>query len=132
MSLLLDTHAAIWYLRQSREISRTALKTIREAVSKGKPLYVSAISLVEAIYLVERGRIPLSAIMKLEGALKDPDSGLKVAPVDAEVAEAIYRIPRQNVPDMPDRIICATALCRNLLLITKDARIQTIGIKTIW
>jgi PIN domain nuclease of toxin-antitoxin system len=70
MSLLLDTHAAIWYLHQSREISRTALKTIREAVSKGKPLYVSAISLVEAIYLVERGRIPLSASMKLEGALK--------------------------------------------------------------
>jgi PIN domain nuclease of toxin-antitoxin system len=132
MSLLLDTHAAIWYLRQSRELSAPALKAIHKTVSSGKRLYVSAISLVEAIYLVERARIPLSALLELEHELKRPESSMQVASVDAEVAEAVYKIPRQSVPDMPDRIIAATALCRSLPLVTRDARIQATGIKTIW
>ena len=66
MSVLLDTHAAIWHLRQSREMSANALKAIHKTISSGKRLYVSAISLVEAIYLAERGRIPLSAFWSLK------------------------------------------------------------------
>jgi len=132
MSLLLDTHAAIWHLRQAREMSPAALKAIHNTISSGKRLYVSAISLVEAIYLVERGRIPLSALLELESELKRFESSMRVAAVDAEVAEAVYKIPRQNVPDMPDRIIAATALSLDLTLVTRDVRIQSIGIKTIW
>jgi len=82
--------------------------------------------------LVERGRIPLSALLELENELKRLESSMRVAAVDAEVAEAVYKIPRQSVPDMPDRIIAATALCRNLPLLTRDARIQSTGIKTVW
>jgi PIN domain nuclease of toxin-antitoxin system len=93
---------------------------------------VSAISLVETIYLVERGRIPLEAFRKLEATLRDPASGLIVAPVDEDVVQAVFKIPRQTVPDMPDRIIAATALRHNLPLLTRDARIQAAGIKTIW
>jgi PIN domain nuclease of toxin-antitoxin system len=113
-------------------MSPAALKAIHNTISSGKRLYVSAISLVEAIYLVERGRIPLSALLELENELKRFESSMRVAAVDAEVAEAVYKIPRQTVPDMPDRIIAATALSLDLTLVTRDARIQSIGIKTIW
>lgn len=132
MSAVLDTHSAIWYLRPSKELSSTALQAIRRAVSSGKPIYVSAISFVETIFLVEKGRLPLEALRRLEAGLKDSASGLIVAPVDAAVAEAVYRIPRAAVPDMPDRIIAATALHLGLPLITRDQRIQAAGIKTIW
>lgn len=132
MSAVLDTHTALWSVFDRKRISQPALQAIRRSVSAGKPLLVSAISLVEAIYLVERGRIPLEAFRSLEAMLRDPASGLIVAPVDEDVAQAVFKIPRQTVPDMPDRIIAATALRHNLPLLTRDARIQAAGIKTIW
>jgi PIN domain nuclease of toxin-antitoxin system len=45
----LDTHAVIWYLAGSRELSAKALTAIEKSLNGGKPVYVSAISLVEII-----------------------------------------------------------------------------------
>lgn len=132
MSGVLDTHAAISSVFDRKQLSAPAMQLILRATRAGRPMYVSAISLVETIYLVERGKIPLEAIQALEATLRNPTSGLLVAAVDAGVAEAVYKIPRQTVPDMPDRIIAATALHLNLPLITRDQRIVASGIETIW
>ncbi len=132
MSAVLDTHAAIWYVFARKRLSEDALSFIRSSVDKGRPVFVSAISIVEAIYLIERGRVPFEAIQRLESGLKDPVSGLLVTPVDEAVAQAVYRIPRDVVPDLPDRIIAATALHLGLPLVTRDRRLQDAGIRTIW
>ena|SRR5438876_7326809 len=132
MAAVLDTHAVIWYVFIRKRLSKDALRFIRRAVESGRPAYVSAISIVETIYLIERGRVPLEAIQRLESGLRDPASGLRVAAVDEEVAQAVHRVPRDVVPEMPDRIIAATALHLGLPLITRDQRIQSAGIKTIW
>jgi len=97
-------------------------------VEKGEPVYVS----VETIYLVERGRLPLEALHRLEAGLKHIASGLLVQAVDEDVAQAVHKVPRDVVPDMPDRIIAATAVHLGLPLITGDERIRSAGIKTIW
>ncbi len=132
MSAVLDTHAAIWYVFIRKRLSQNALRFIRRAVDSGRPAYVSAISIVETIYLIERGRVPLEAMRRLENGLKDPASGLLVAPVNSDVAEAVHRVPRDIVTDMPDRIIAATALHLGLPLVTRDQRIRSVGIETIW
>jgi len=132
MTAVLDTHAAIWYVFIRKKLSQDALRLIRRAVDSGRPVYVSAISIVETIYLIERGRISFEALQRLEAGLKDPMSGLLVVHVDEEVAEAVHRVPRDLVPEMPDRIIAATALSLGLPLITRDRRIAATGIKTIW
>jgi predicted nucleic acid-binding protein len=72
------------------------------------------------------------ALQRIESALKDNSSSLVVAPLDAAVAEAMPRIPRAIVSDMPDRIIAATALHLGLPLVTRDLRIHSAGIRTIW
>lgn len=132
MSALLDTHSAIWYVSEPKRLSQRALRAIRSAISKGMPCYLSAISIIETIYLMERVRLPFAALQQLEAGLKDPASGLLVVPVDEAVVEQIYRIPRENVPDMPDRIIAATALHLQIPLITRDLKIQATHVKTIW
>ena len=88
--------------------------------------------MVETIYLEEKGRVPVEALQRLNAALKDAASGVVIASVDAAVAQAVERVSRDAVPDMPDRIIAATALHLDAPLVTRDRRLQSAGIKTIW
>jgi hypothetical protein len=68
-------------------------------------------------------------MLKLEANLKNPASGRRIAPVDAET---VYKIPRERVPDMPDRIICVTTLGFDLKVVTRDPSIPSVEIKAIW
>ena len=52
--------------------------------------------------------------------------------VGQEIAEAMHRIPRHEVPDLPDRVISATALHLDVPLITRDGKIRTSSVPTIW
>jgi predicted nucleic acid-binding protein len=50
-----------------------------------------------------------------------------------EIARSIARVPRDLVPDMPDRILAATALALGVPLVTRDERLRGFGeIETIW
>ena len=61
----------------------------------------------------------------------DP-SLFELSPLDLAVADALARVSRDAVPDMPDRIIAATALALDLPLITRDGRIRSSNVRTIW
>jgi predicted nucleic acid-binding protein len=41
-------------------------------------------------------------------------------------------IPRQDLPDLPDRVIAATALFFSVPVLSRDARIRSSNIQTIW
>jgi PIN domain nuclease of toxin-antitoxin system len=131
-ALVVDTHAAVWYLLNSNRLSPGAQRAMDDAANAGDPVYVSSISLVEIVYLVEKGRLPALVIDRLTAALSDPDAGFAVAPLDETAALAVQRISRDIVPDMPDRIIAATALNLGLPLVTRDSAISKAGITTIW
>lgn len=95
-------------------------------------IYVASISVVEMIYLTEKGRLPEIALQRLSHALADPTTSLSIVPLDWAIAQRVRQISRDLLPDMPDRIIAATALHLNLPLVTCDYRIPAIGVKTIW
>jgi PIN domain nuclease of toxin-antitoxin system len=131
-AVVTDTHAALWYLLQSPRLSEAALRRLEQSVGAGDQILLPSICLVEVIYLVEKGRLPAEAWDRLQAALSQPDSGLAVAALDEAVARAVSRVPRAEVPDLPDRIIAATALHMDLPLISRDRRIQAPGVEVIW
>jgi PIN domain nuclease of toxin-antitoxin system len=93
---------------------------------------VSSISLVEMVYLGEKGRIPASAVQDLIRGLLDPEYPLHELPVDASVAQHMALIGRDEVPDMPDRIVAATGLRYGVPVISRDGKIRASKIRTIW
>ena len=132
-AVVADTHTIIWYLRETARLSQVAMTALDAALAEGSPIYVSAISVVELGYLVERYRLPEAAFGQLINALSDPGTGLAIAPLDLITAQTLRQIPRDVVPDMPDRIIAATALSLSPLLVTRDAKIlASPTIQTIW
>lgn len=131
-SLVVDTHAAIWYLLQSSRLSATANAALDDTLKNGDSIYLASISLVEVIYLVEKGKLNKIAADRLIDGIKDPMSNWILAPLDLAVSEELSKVPRDAVPDMPDRIIAATALHLELPLVTVDSKLRASGIKTIW
>jgi PIN domain nuclease of toxin-antitoxin system len=85
---------------------------------------LSVISLAEVVYLVEKNRLPKSAYADLKKALHDPDRALQEAPVTAEIIDAMLEVPRADIPDMPDRIVAATAVYFGVPAISRDGRIR--------
>jgi len=57
---------------------------------------------------------------------------MKHIPLDEDVAMKVMEVPRQDVPDLPDRVIAATALLRGVPVLSRDDRIRSSSIKTIW
>lgn len=84
------------------------------------------------MYLVERGRIAADAFERFVRELDRERPAFEVIPLDYNVAGALRSVPRDVVPDMPDRIIATTALHLGVPLVTRDRRLQAAGIQTIW
>lgn len=73
-ALVVDTHAAVWYLLNSSRLSPVAQRAMDDAAHAGDPVYLSAVSLVEIVYLVEKGRLRAIVIERLTAALSDPEA----------------------------------------------------------
>jgi PIN domain nuclease of toxin-antitoxin system len=74
-----------------------------------------------------RRKIVLSVI-----SLHDPNHVLQEAPVTSEIIDAMREVPRVDIPDMPDRIVAATAVYFGVPAISRDGRIRTSNVQTVW
>jgi predicted nucleic acid-binding protein len=92
---------------------------------------ISSMSPVEIVYLIERSRIDPAT---LDGilALLDLNELLVEVPVDRSVVLALRTIDRAQVPELPDRVIAATAVRLGVPLISRDGTIQASSVTTIW
>ncbi len=127
-----DTHAVIWYLYNDARLSPTARTWIEDAAAAGEQIALSSITLAEMVYLIEKGRIDTAALTRLMAGLDAADAVLVEVPFDRQVAQAMRRVARTEVPDLPDRIISATALYLGLPIISRDRKIQASGLTTVW
>ena len=127
-----DTHTAVWYLFNDARLSLPAGDFIDEAARQGRRIMVSTISLAEIVYLIEKKRLPLNVYPELAAALDNPSHVFKEAAFSSEIVDTMRRVARTEVPDMPDRIVAATAVYFGVPVITRDGRIRASNLQTVW
>ena len=115
--ILLDTHAAIWILRNDAALGKKARDVAVAAADDGQ-LAISAISFWEIALLIAKGRLR---------SLDDPSetralmirAGIQEIPLTGEIAILAVQLDALH-GDPADRFIAATAITYDATLMTAD------------
>jgi PIN domain nuclease of toxin-antitoxin system len=129
-----DTHPLIWHLADAPALSAKARRCFKAAESGRAVIYLSVMSLIEVLYLTERGRIHSRFLdVFLHNFSDEEGESYQMVPVTKPLVLAIAKVPREIIPELPDRVIAATALSLGVPLITKDSQIRSWdGIEILW
>ena len=125
-AVLADTHVFLWYLQASPRLE-DGRRLLDAATDAGQPILVSAVTIVELRYLAEKGVLTELDIDAIHAVLDAEGSGFEVVPMDEAVGWALGRIPRDAVGDPFDRMIAATALVRDVPLVTYDRKLTALA-----
>jgi PIN domain nuclease of toxin-antitoxin system len=119
MNLLLDTHVWLWSVLGDERLSTRVARELRSPVNR---LWLSPISVWEALLLCERGRF--TPAEDVEGWVKMALTAIPFteAPFTHDVALTTRTI-RLAHRDPADRLLVATAKVLGLTLVTADKRL---------
>ena len=132
MIAVADTNALIWYIFDYSRLSALARANFEQAYLQDEQIGFSAISFAEIIYLSERNRVPEDTLSDLLQVTNISNPILVEIPFNRHVAQVMSLVERAQVPDLPDRIISATALHLGVPLITSDRKIRSSDVETLW
>lgn len=122
MKLLLDTHIWLWSVLEPDRLGRRTSTTLRDRETE---IWLSPISVWEAMLLAERGRIDLEPDPErwIRGILSRLP--LEDARLTREVA-LLSRTLEATHQDPADRFLAATAIVHGLTLATEDRNLRQI------
>ena len=125
--MLLDTCALLWLVQGSHFLSLKILETINAAPI----VYVSAISAFEIT--IKSAKKKLSLPLPVEEWWKNAVShhNLDVVSVSDEIFLRSASLPAIHA-DPADRIIIATALLKNIPVITSDGNFKAYGVEVLF
>ena len=117
--LLLDTHVLVRLTDGNQRLGARARDVIRLAYREDRAA-VSAITPWEIALLVSKKRLTLDqdVLSWVHTALAVP--GVRLIPLDPEIAVASTRLPWEMHPDPADRVLVATARHLGATLVTAD------------
>jgi len=124
--LLLDTCALLWLGNAPERFSRQAI----EAIESAPFLYASPISLWEVAHKCQLGKLQLSVSAEEWFSTLRAEYGITLLPLDEAVMLKAATLPFLH-RDPSDRFIIASALLRNLTVVTADRRYAGYGVVTM-
>ena len=124
MRLLLDTHAALWWLADSPSLGPRAEHLLEAGTHD---------VLVSAVVPLE---ISIKSAIGKMGASPDAvgillDDGARELPVTIEHARRVRDLPLHH-RDPFDRVLIAQALVEDAVILSADARFDAYGVKRRW
>ena len=126
MRLLLDTHALIWWLRDSPKLSQAARSAIADPRNR---VLATAVSGYDIANKERLGRLP----GKLTGILPQVlrKGRISIQPLTFDHALAAGQLPGPH-RDPWDRLIMAQAMAGGLTVVTTDAIFREYGVPVCW
>lgn len=121
MSYLLDTHCFLWALFAPGKLSGR----VRAAVADGSnAVAVSSVTFWEIALKHAMGKLELEPVGPEELPAAAKAMNLDLLPLDAETAAGFARLPRERHKDPFDRMLVWQAICKELVLISHDGRLD--------
>jgi len=124
VKLLLDTHAALWWLADDARLGRDAERQLSDETNR---VLLSAAVIWEVAIKRSLGKLqaPGDLAPMLLGA------GAQPLPVTLDHAAAVEELPWHH-RDPFDRMLVAQALAEGAVIISQDERMRRYGVSLVW
>jgi len=124
VKLLLDTHAALWWLADDARVGREADRYLSDETNR---VLLSAAVIWEVAIKRSLGKLhaPADLAPTLLGA------GAQPLPVTLDHATAVEALPWHH-RDPFDRMLVAQALTEGAVIVSQDDRLRQYGVSLIW
>ena len=124
MKLLLDTHAALWWLSDDDRFGRTAARHLADSANQ---VLLSAAVVLEVA--IKRSLSKLEAPAEFAPTLLG--AGVLPLPVSLDHAAAVEELPWHH-RDPFDRLLLAQATIEGAVLVSHDEALRAYGVPIAW
>lgn len=127
MNLLLDTHVFIWSFSNTKKLSSTAFKEIKNPANQ---IFVSVASVWEMQIKIAIGKMTFNDTLENIVIEQQTVNNIQILPV--ELSHALYL---ENLPlhhkDPFDRLLISQAIVENITLVSADANFANYRVKLL-
>ena len=120
---VVDTHVLIWYFTGSKRLKLALKEKIDETRARNGRLLVPTIVLAEALDIAEKGRVQFD-FAEMHRLIREKQE-FEIVGLSPEIFNAVVQV--QNIPELHDRIIVATARFYGAGILPKDRVILESG-----
>jgi PIN domain nuclease of toxin-antitoxin system len=128
VNLLLDTHIWLWSAQEPHKLNSEVHRVIAD---RRNARYLSPVSIWEVIVLLEKKRIAINQDFGQWFEQTKVEFDLQEAPFDWKVVHEL-RFTMLEHRDPADRLLAATAMAHDMVLVTSDQRLLRVpNLKTL-
>jgi PIN domain nuclease of toxin-antitoxin system len=131
VSLLLDTHVALWWLEGGDRLTGAQRRAAAAAEEGNERLHIADVTLWEIAMLADRGRITIPQGLAAFFEELESNARLEVLPITGAIALDAVRLGNSFPSDPADRLIAATARVYGHTLLTADRRVREAAVVAV-
>ena len=127
MTILLDSHAFVWWLLDDKRLSPSAFS----AIEQDPEVFLSAVTAWEIAGKVRTGKWPEAEILSERFFDAIAQSQLRPLPISLEHAHLAGSLPSIH-RDPFDRMLAAQAIVEDMPLVTADPAFRNFEVQVVW
>ncbi len=128
MTLLLDTHAFLWFCQDDPSLSPTAKALIENAAERK---LLSVASCWEIAIKAGLGKLTLGEPSKAYISAALARTGFELFPISLQHATGVESLPMHH-HDPFDRMLVAQAMIESIAIVSADSALDAYGIRRHW